>query len=130
MTKVILVYYGTVADGAGQRLQRVIEGLVPKEKLEVYGTSGGLARRLRQPLSDVTMAVVLAATREDFSRILSICDLLYYVRIILILPDREEDTIAKGHSLRPRFVTYADSDFLDVAAVLGKVLRHVITSKP
>lgn len=126
----ILVYYGTVTDGSRERLQRVIEGLVPKEELEVCGTIGELARRLRQPVSDVTMAVLLAATREDLSQILSVCDLLYYVRIMLILPDQEEDTIAKGHSLRPRFVTYADSDFTDVAAVLSKVLRHVITSKP
>ncbi|MDP3029372.1 MAG: hypothetical protein Q8O04_07735 [Deltaproteobacteria bacterium] len=37
-------------------------------------------------------------------------------------PDQEKDTIAKGHSPRPRFVTYADSDFLDVAAALGKIL--------
>lgn len=120
----ILVYYGTVTDGAGQRLQRVIEELVPKAELEVYGTIKKLAARLRQPVGDVTMAVLLAATREDLSQILSICDLLCYVRIMLILPDREEDTIAKGHSLRPRFLTYADGDFLDVAAVLGKILRH------
>ena len=120
----ILVYYASVTDGAGERLQRVIEGLVPEEKLEVYGMIGELAARLRQPVGDVTMAVLLAATREDLSRILSVCDLLCYVRIMLILPDQEEDTIAKGHSLRPRFVTYADSDFLDVAAVLGKILRR------
>jgi hypothetical protein len=124
MTRVILVYYGTVTDGAGERLQRVIEGLIPKAELEVYGTIGGLAGRLRQPVGDVTMAVLLAATREDLSQILSVCDLLCYVRIMLILPDQEEDTIAKGHSLRPRFVTYADSDFLDVAAALGKILRR------
>lgn len=120
----ILVYYGTVTDGAGEHLQRVIEELVPEAELEVYGTIGELARRLRQPVGDVTMAVLLAATREDLSQILSICDLLCYVRIILIVPDREEGTVAKGHTLYPRFLTYADSDFLDVAAVLGKVLRR------
>ena len=126
----ILVYYGTLTDRARERLQGVIEGLVPKEELEVYGTIGELARRLRQPVGDVNMAVLLAATWEDLSQILSVCDLLCYVRIMLILPDQEEDTIAKGHSLQPRFVTYADSDFLDVAAVLGKILRRSDFNKP
>jgi len=37
MTRVILVYYGTVTDGAGERLQRVIEELVPEAELEVWG---------------------------------------------------------------------------------------------
>jgi len=44
-------------------------------------------------------------------------------------PDQEENTIAKGHSLRPRFVTYADSDFPDVVAALGKTLRRLQINK-
>ena len=38
---------------------------------------------------------------------------------------REEDTVSKGHLLRPRYLTYADGDFEDVAAVLEKILRYI-----
>jgi hypothetical protein len=40
------------------------------------------------------------------------------MRIILVLPDRDDETVAMGHRLRPRMVSYNDGDYLDVAAVL------------
>jgi len=46
------------------------------------------------------------------------------MRIILILPDEDNETITMGHTLFPRFSTYADSDFKDVAAVLKKMIRQ------
>ena len=109
---------------SGKRLQRVIEALVSKEDTEIYRTIDGLTFRLRQPRHDPSIAVLLTATREDLSEILSLRDLLGDIRIMLVLPDRKRDTIAKGHTLRPRFVTYADSDFVEMAAVLSKVLGN------
>jgi hypothetical protein len=38
-------------------------------------------------------------------------------------------TIAKGHTLRPRFLTYADSDFAEVVAVLSKMFENTNLSK-
>jgi len=37
--------------------------------------------------------------------------------------DRSGDTIARRHTLYPRYVSYADGDFSDVAAVLDKMLQ-------
>ena len=89
---------------------------------ETYRTIGSLAHRLRQPRYDATIAVLLAANREDLYDLLSIRDLFRGISIILILPDRNADTIAKGHKLRPRFLTYKDSNFGAITAVLGKML--------
>ncbi|OPY69748.1 MAG: hypothetical protein A4E57_00998 [Syntrophorhabdaceae bacterium PtaU1.Bin034] len=106
----------------GERLQRVIQDLVPKEKLEVYKTFESFSERLRKPMDDIPVAVILAASEDDLLTILSISHLLYDVRFILILPDREDPTVAIGHSLRPRFLSYTDSDFREVTAVLGKMI--------
>ena len=38
------------------------------------------------------------------------------------LPDREANTITIGHSLHPRFLTYIDSDFVELAGVLVRML--------
>jgi hypothetical protein len=129
MLEMNLLLYTTAAEGIGARLQRTIETLVPKEKLEVSWTLDRLSCRLRQPKDDFTIAVLLAASRNDLADILSIHDLLCDIRIILILPDRENDTIAWGHSLQPRYLSYIDSDFTDVAAVLGKMMRQCIFTK-
>jgi len=122
--KMKLFLYAPDRSRSGKRLQRVIEALVSKEDTEIYRTTDGLTFRLRQPRHDPHIAVLLAASREDLSDILSLRDLLCDVRIMLVLPDRERDTIVKGHTLRPRFVTYADSDFVEMAAVLSKVLGN------
>jgi len=119
-------FYAKEKEGAGKRLQKVIEMLVPKRKTVIFRTTSGLARRLKRPRSanDRTVGVLLAASRKDLQDILSIGELLGDVRIIIVLPDREEETIAKGHILRPRFTTYTDSDFEDIAAVLKKMLQN------
>jgi hypothetical protein len=117
-----LLFYSTMENGAGARLQGVIEEIAPQDKIEIHRTIASLSPRLRRPANDVSIALFLAASREDLAEILSIRGLLSDVRTILILPDREKDTIAKGHSFRPRFISYIDSDFTDVAAVLSKMV--------
>ncbi|MEW6379371.1 MAG: hypothetical protein AB1611_07165 [bacterium] len=119
-----LLYYATSIEGAGERLQKIIEALIPEEKREVYRTIGHLSHRLRQPMINHSVVVLLAATREDLSDILSIRDLFGDLRLIVILPDHESKTIAIGHSLRPRFLSTIDSDFSEVAAVLDKIFER------
>lgn len=122
-----LLLYSPMTAGAGKRLQRVIGTLVPKKETEAYQTIDSLSHRLRQPspADNAAVAVLLAATKEDLLDMLSIKDLIWNLRIILILPDTDDDTISQGHTLRPRFLTYADSDFAEVAEVLNKMLGNI-----
>ena len=63
-------------------------------------------------------------SQEELIDIIHIRELFRDIRIVLILPDREESTVAKGHRLYPRFFSYIDSDFKEIAAVLNKMLNH------
>ena len=54
-------------------------------------------------------------------RIYALKDLFDGIRKIIILPDGEQVTISLAHKLYPRFLSYIDSDFSDVAAVLKKM---------
>lgn len=118
-----VLFYTAVKDEAGECLQREIEAVVPKDKKEIHRTIESLSRRLYRHTSELTIAVLFTASVLDILDILAISDLLSDVRIILILPDREEATIAMGHALHPRFICYADSNFKDVAAVLKKMIK-------
>lgn len=118
-----VLYYST--GEPGERLQRMIQDIVPRERLEIFRTFEGFSDRLRKPMDDIPVAVILAATDDDLLTILSISHLLYDVRFILVLPDREDPTVAIGHSLKPRFLSYTDSDFREVTAVLGKMIGGV-----
>ena len=116
-----IMLYSTAKDGVGDRFQQEVEESV-LEKSEIHRTIEILSRRLRQPTTERRIAVLLASNRKELLDLLSIRNLLSDIRIILILPDREEITIALGHGLHPRFISYIDSDFKDVGAVLRKMM--------
>lgn len=118
-----LLFYQPTNNGPGEYLREVIHTLVSEEKTEIYATIEDLSFRLRQPMFDVALAILLASSNSDLLDLLLLRDLLLDVRIILILPDRRRDTISIGHSLYPRFLSYVDSDFKDVAAVLDKMMK-------
>jgi hypothetical protein len=119
-----IVLYSNESGKIAQRLQKIIKGLRPEDRMEVFQNIDLLIERLRKPRGDMNIAVLLSTNRADLLEILSIKDLFEDIRTILILPDRDDETIARGHRLRPRFITFVDSDFKDVAAVLHKMLGN------
>ncbi len=119
-----VLIYSTSPNGAGKKLQQIIEPLISNQQKEIYKSIEELSQRFRQPLGDKCIGVFLASHQQDLSDLLSIRDLFRDLRIILVLPDREENTTTKGHALRPRFLSYADGDLTDVAAVMSKMLGN------
>jgi len=117
-----LIFYSTDAKESGDRLWEVNQSLGSAHKGEFYRTLQTLSQKLRKPRIGQIIAVLLTASRKDLLDILSIRDLLERARIILILPDRNEDTIKNGLTLVPRFFTYTDSDFSIITAILKKML--------
>ena len=117
-----VVLYAQSMKGAGGELCRAIEESVVGKNHEVCKTTESLSQRLLHPNGDLTVAVLLAGNREELDELVSICESLYDIRVILILPDRDEDTISQGHKLFPRFITYVDADLEMVGVVLSKML--------
>ena len=119
-----LLIYSTKNKGAGERLLSVMRLLLPEKKYELCRSIEELSQRLRQPIFNPTIAILLALSRKELQGILSIRHLLEDTKIILIVPDTNPDTVAKGHTLRPRYLTNCESDFVDVAAVLKRMFSY------
>jgi hypothetical protein len=119
-----ILFYGTTNIGAVKRLQKVIESAVPMENIEVYRDIEELGERLRLPTSDLNISVFFTKSKTELFELFLIKKWLLNLRIILILPDGDNETITMGHKLFPRFLTYADSDFKDVKAVLSKMIQQ------
>ncbi len=117
-----LLLYANWKNKAKKRLQDAIENIFPKKQIEIYRTIDNLSKGLCRPKYDVVAAILFAGNRKALSDLVSIRDLLSDLKIILILPDRDNDTVSIGHSLFPRYQSFADSDFTNVAAVLKKML--------
>jgi hypothetical protein len=120
-TKVIV--YAKEGDQCGDLFKDIITGLVPKANIETYGIISDLSSRLHMPKRKCNIAVLIAADREDFERILAVRPLLDNVRIILVLPDRETDTVRMGHSLHPRYLSFKDNSINDIKSVLARMIE-------
>lgn len=91
-------------------------------RVEMYNALDKLQTRLNQTNHSEVIAVLFISDRIELEKIVGFAEVLHDVKTILVLPDREPDTISMGHALYPRFIGYADSDLQDVAAVLDKML--------
>ncbi len=121
----ILLYAGWI-DETKEKIRKAVERQFPQKELYICLTVDEISARLKTPMVNVSVAILLAADKKDLSDLFSIRDLLVDMRIILILPDNDEDTMAKAYSLYPRFIHYTDSDFKDVLAVLERMHEHTI----
>ncbi len=119
-----LVIYSTKKERAEQSLLRVIGLLMPKEKTDMCHTIDDLASRLKQPVLGLRVAILFAMSSGELDALIEIRDLLEGVKVVLILPDTEPDTVARAHRLHPRFISDRQSDFVDVAAVVNRIFHH------
>jgi hypothetical protein len=124
-----ILLYLPWTDGIGKRLFGTIEKLVVADEIEIFRTIDSLSRRLKQPKFDLKIMVLLTTTRKELSEILSIKDLFHDIRIILILPDCDGATLSMGHTLYPRFISYIDSDFEDVAVALSNITGYLASQQ-
>lgn len=120
-----ILFYSSTSEECGRRIEEGLSTLVPEETVEVYRSIDDLANRLHRLLDGDAIAILQPRAREELLNIVSIKDLLQDVRIILLLPDREEETISLAHRLRPRFLSYTNADLSDVFAVLSKMLGEI-----
>lgn len=111
-------------NGVIEELQPAIAELVGINNLETFRSMTNFTHRLQQPVDNSTIAVIVTTNTNDLADILAIHPWLEKVKIILVLPDYETETIAQGHKLRPRFLTALGGNLQDVVAVLKKMLAY------
>jgi predicted methyltransferase len=117
-----VIFYKSSSNGISEKLQRAIEAVIPEGEMEIYLSINRFLERILQFSYDESIAILLTSSRKELHEVISIREQLRDLRIILILPDKEELTVAMGHTLYPRFLSYVDSDFMDVTLVLKRMI--------
>lgn len=92
--------------------------------------TGSLESCLRKSGNTVTLAVLLTTSHEELHGVLAMRPLLNDIPLILILPDRHKDTVAKGHMLAPRFLTDLQNDFHEIYNVMSKMIDNYTKNRP
>jgi len=119
-----VLFYLPVTSKINAKIQEVVEMVKPMAKTEVFRSIKDLSIRLCRPDDSPTIAVLLAGNKIDLVDFAFIRNLLSDTPIILVLPDREESTATIGYALVPRFLTYMDSNLMEVGAVLEKMIKY------
>jgi hypothetical protein len=113
-----ILFYTPNKQEIGKQLQDLILSLIPPSGLEVFRTPTDFIKRLHQPIYFVDVALLIFSNREELREMVSLSYLFSNLRIILILPDHQPETIALGHKLYPRFISFVDSHLEEVRMVL------------
>lgn len=120
-----VLLYAPKHTASGERLKHSIERLRSVESLTDCWNITELLHHLQTPDPLPEAVVLQAANKHDLRLLESFRFRLEEVFFILVLPDAETETVARGHHLRPRFIAYQDSDFNEVSAVLDRIeARH------
>lgn len=118
-----ILLYSSAEEEPKIGIRERLRNLVPEENLEIYRSIEELVHGLYRLHSYDTILLLQAKDREELLRIVSLRDLLQGLRVILLIPDREGDTISLAHRLRPRFLSNSENDFSDTFSVLQKMLE-------
>jgi hypothetical protein len=118
-----ILFYSPSDNESGDRVKQVLDELMPHGKVESHRQITGFVQRLRMPSSDLQILIFMPANRSELFAASSLLEEMQGIRLILILPDRENETLSMAHHLRPRFVTYANGDYSELKEVLKKMLK-------
>lgn len=82
-----------------------------------------MIRCLKKPRHGLEIALLAVSGVGEMARIIEIRDLMRDLRLVLVLPERDDQTVAWAHKLAPRFIAFADNGYAQVGAVLDKMIR-------
>ena len=118
-----LLFYASRNDESENRLDAAIRSVSPEETIERFVTLEDFRERLRSIIEPNSIMVLAAVDREELLEMQAFRDMLTEIYIILVLPDREQDTIKLAHLLRPRFLSQTEDDFTDLSRIVAKMIR-------
>jgi hypothetical protein len=118
-----LIIFARQGSESWKKLQSIIGKNTRAEDVDWCNSLESFLRKFRT-YNCYSMVLLLIETHSDLEEFLNVSDFFNGLRVFLILPDREEDTISMGYRLFPRFVTYNDSDFMELSAIFRNILEY------
>ncbi len=110
-------------------LEKLIGDILPKECFYSCRDIRDFEQRLRDPRRAADLAVLVPADELELDEFAALRELYDDTRILLVLGERSPGMIMKGHSLRPRFMAFADTEPGVVRSVLEKMTNSAGNGK-
>lgn len=116
-----IILYTNRINGLGKKLEKEIHHMLTQIELETLNSVKSLTQKLCQPLNRISVIVFIVSIRNELKDFMKLLTALENIRIILLLPDRSEKTVAMAVKLNPSFISYTDNRLIDIIEVLKKI---------
>ena len=104
-----------------ERVMSAVAPLVNRGSIELFEGVPELVDRLRKIKEFLSVAIIWAPSRDDLRILYSNRPFLDQTKLLLVLPDQEDETLTLAHRVLPTFVTYVDSPLSDLVAVMKRL---------
>lgn len=117
------LYYANSNGGAESRIMASFQAATSGRAIEQYTNLSDLEERLRVIVEPKSIAVLVAADREDLQRMQDFRDMVTDMYVILVIPDWNDRTIKLAHLLRPRFLCLLENGSTDLRQIIAKMVQ-------
>ncbi len=120
-----LIFYSKTATQYTAELIEKIAETFSADRIGVCRDRESLRTALLEPASNPWAIVLICSDRTDLLNVIAMRELMFCTPVILVLPDWDPETVAKGHTLRPRLLAWPGLASEEIVAVLQRVLEKV-----
>jgi hypothetical protein len=115
--------YAAGTSAKGSQLVRDVRHAAPKGGLEIFRTFQSLSERLLKPRNSLSIAILVAPTREELTALIPLRESFRETKILLILQDQDKETISLAHRLFPTYVSYTENNHSRTVLVLQNLIE-------
>ena len=102
----------------------VLDDLKSVDNVDIYKTFENFSERLSKPKKLDTIIIICPESMQDFKKLISYKNFLNNTKNILVLPDREKETLDLALLFFPRFYIFADQDFKQIGEIVKKMRQN------
>jgi len=118
-----IFFYSSEIKGNADVYQKRVEQAASGVQVNVYRNIEHFTDRLGKPMGKKPIVILYVRTKDELFMLLASRDVFLDVKLILILPEDDNETVALGHRFHPNFVTYVHSEPSRLIAVLNKLIH-------
>jgi hypothetical protein len=125
----LILLYIPLYGPQSRKLEAAIQSVLEHKSFTVLRDLESLEAALLRGLSTPYLIVLSIPRHEDLLRILALKEELIRSNVVVVLPDQDPAAGTYVHTLRPRFVAYAEDDCEIVAEVVERLFRDLETAE-
>jgi hypothetical protein len=118
-----IILYASKNNIYEEKLEAAIISAAPGIPIERFAQLDDLRERLRAIIEPNSIAILMAGDREELQDLQVFREMLIEIYIILVLPDRQAETIKLAHLLRPRFLSSTLDNFNELKLIIHKIIQ-------